>query len=215
MKKKLSSLLIITLLSSLNCVFAQLVGINTTTPKSTLDVNGDLTVRSTPDFVNGSLYSIGIDNDGKVVKKNLSSFNKYLGFAPMASSHSVSLPFVLEDGYIIKIIGTSIGASGGIMVNFEISFLGKTYLGAKLQPIATTGSTIYPEVTLNSTQSVFSGKSLEVLANAGSSSSSVYGHTLSYNSTTGIITDTFNDTTPYYPNAGTFIIYSFEKYKRN
>lgn len=220
MKKNIHSTfaIIVLLLSYLN-IYAQngKVGINTENPQSTLDINGDLTIRSTPNFDSGMLSELGVNQNGQVLKKNQFSYNVYLGLSPLAATQNINLPLALDDNYITRITGTSIGACYGVIVNFEILFIGKTYLGAKLQGISTDNTTTYSKITLSNNQTIF-GKSLELLAKAStrcSDPNGLYGHTLTYNSTTGIINVKYYDVPTYYPSAGTFVIYSFDRYLRN
>lgn len=102
MKFSITYLLLSLLISQFS--IAQNTGINTTTPKATLDVNGDIIIRDVPLLGhNGddSFFEIGLDNENRVVTKNkeVKSFSRYLGFAPMAPSHTVNIPILLEKNY--------------------------------------------------------------------------------------------------------------------
>lgn len=143
---------------------------------------------------------------------SISSYNTYLGYSPMAATHTQTIPLTLENGYLTKITGTSVGACFGVMVDFTIYFIGTSYLGASLQARATSNTTTYAAVTLSSSQSIF-GAPLERLAKANcGGSTSTTGHTLSYSA--GQINVSFLDQTPYFPNAGLFIIYTIDKVKQ-
>lgn len=72
--KKLILLLLPTLL------FSQ-VGVNTTQPSATLDVNGDLRVRQVP-TVNTANYVLVVDNDGNVKKMLVSALSNSNGTCP-------------------------------------------------------------------------------------------------------------------------------------
>ncbi|PWW20604.1 hypothetical protein [Chryseobacterium sp. AG844] len=190
------------------------VGINTTTPTQTLDVNGNGRFRLIPDVQKDALfYRLGVNVAGDLTKEtSISSYNTYLGFSPMAPTHTQTIPLTLENGYLTKITGTSIGAVAGVMVDFTIYFIGTSYLGASLQARATTNNNTYAAVTLSSSQSVF-GTPLEKLANAVINPSYPNaGHTLSYSA--GQITVSFLDFPIYYPNAGLFVIYTIDKIKQ-
>lgn len=156
------------------------VGINTPTPTQTLDVNGNGRFRQVPDIQKDALfYRLGINEAGVLAKEtSISSYNTYLGFSPRVPTHTPTLPLTLENGYLTKITGTSIGACVGVMVDFTIYFIGTSYIGATLQARATANSNSYNAVTLSSNQSVF-GTPLETLANA-SACGGTSGHTLSY-----------------------------------
>ena len=192
------------------------VGIGTTAPSQKLDVDGTARLRNVPVLgVDESFYEVGMKTDGTIVKKSAepSSYNTYLGFDPPASTHAQALPFTIEDNYLTIIKGTSVGACYGVIVNFEITFIGKRYIGATLQAFSAVDNKTYAETKLGPNASVF-GTSLEVLAHA-STCSTTSGHTLTFDSTTGKITDTFRDTGNYYKDAGTFVITSYEKYKQH
>lgn len=195
----------------------QAVGINTELPKATLDVNGDVIVRNVPVQTSGSFFSIGINDKNQVVTKSadVTSYAIYLGFDPKAPKQSEVLPIKLENGYITKITGTTIGACYGVMVDFTIVYLGTRYLGATLKAINTLPGVVkdYPPVVLDSTKPVF-GTALEVLAKA-SECSPLIGHFLTYDTTKNEISVRFNDTTVYYKDAGTFVIYNIDKIRQH
>lgn len=189
----------------LSIILKAQVGINTDSPKTTLDINGELTIRNTP-IEDGKFYDLGINDDGLIVKKSeyITSYSTYLGYDPMASTHEEILPFTLEDGYIMKIDGVSIGGCYGVMVNFTFNFIGNTFIGGKIQ------GGDKPEVILTGSNSIY-GTPLEKIANASGCTPS--GHTLTLVNNNQIRVS-FHDEPTYYPNAGVFVIYNFEKVKQ-
>ncbi|MCT2406778.1 MFS transporter [Chryseobacterium antibioticum] len=188
------------------------LGVGTISPTERLDVNGNARFRLIPNVQKDALfYKLGVNAAGDLAKEtSISSYNTYLGFNPAAPTHTKTIPLTLENGYLTKISGTSIGACMGVMVDFTIYFIGTSYLGASLQARATSGTTTFAAVTLSSSQSIF-GTSLERLANASGCSASV-GHILSYSA--GQITVSFFDQPTYFTNAGLFVIYSIDKVKQ-
>lgn len=70
------------------------VGVNTTSPSATLDVNGDLRVRQIP-TVNTANYVLVVDDSGNVEKMALSSLNSSNGTCPNFLKNESS-------GYYIK-----------------------------------------------------------------------------------------------------------------
>lgn len=217
MKLSIPSLFFLLITSQFS--IAQNVGVNTKTPKSALDVNGDLIIRNVPLLGhNGddSYFEIGIDNENRIITKNkeIKSYSRYLGFDPMAPSHTVKIPIKLEKNYITKFTGTSIGACYGVKVDFEIQFIDKKFISAVLQayPLAELqASTVYDRVILTSKSNIFS-QYLEKLANASACTDS--GHIFSLD-TEGNIVVTYFDAPTYFPNAGIFVIYNVEKTKYN
>lgn len=191
------------------------LGINTTNPSANLDVNGTVRIGEIPTVAdeNTKFTFIGVDESGNVVKENdaFSSFTKYLGFDPMALEHTVVLPFSLDSGYIYQIEGMTVGACYGVIVNFKIYFIGDKYLGATLQAIASSKDDVYAAVVLPASKSIF-GTPLEVLANA-STCSKTSGHTLTYLPETRQIKVAYYDVPKYFPDAGTFVITNFSKFK--
>jgi len=193
------------------------VGIGTTSPTQKLDVDGTARLRNAPLLgIGDNFYEVGMKADGTIVKKSTdpSGYSTYLGFSPMAPTHSQVLPFTIEDNYISIIKGTSVGACRGVIVNFEITFIGKKYIGAKLQAFSTQNNDTYNEVKRGPNQSIFN-RPLEVLANAGCYSDSTTGHTLTYNNNNGKITVSFFDQGDVFENAGTFVVSSFERFKQH
>jgi len=57
------------------------VGVNTTSPSATLDVNGDLRVRQIP-TVNATQYVLTVDDNGNVKKVAVSALNNSNGTCP-------------------------------------------------------------------------------------------------------------------------------------
>lgn len=186
------------------------VGINTATPQSTLDVNGDLIVRGIPVLEDGFFTDIGVNEYGKVYKRNdsFTSYSVYLGFDPMAITHTDTIPVTFQYGYMYRIEGISIGACEGTLVYFTVTLIGTRYVGATLQAVATreNSTTVYPPVTLTASQPIFNvGQSLEYLAgNTGCGSK--WGHTLTYLAETNQIVVDFLDDGTYFKDAGTFAI---------
>jgi hypothetical protein len=216
MKLSITSLLFL-LITTQICV-AQNTGINTKNPKATLDINGDLIIEKIPlvghngDF---SFYQLGYDNENRIVTKSkeIESFSIYLGFSPMAPTHTAKIPVKIEKGYITKITGTSIGACFGVKVDFELQFIDKKFISAVLQAYSLKESepdTVYDRVVITNSLTFFT-KSLETLAKATACSADS-GHTLSLN-TDDTLSVTFLDKPTYYPNSGIFVIYNVNKTK--
>lgn len=215
---KVSIKCLLFLLITTQVCIAQKTGINIANPKAAFDVNGDIIIRNVPLVGhNGdeSFYEIGLDNENRIVTKNkdIKSYSIYLGFDPIAPSHTAKIPIKIEKDYITKITGTSIGACNGVKVDFELQFIDKKFISAILQAYSLKESDpkVYDRVVLTSATNIF-GSTLESLAKAGCSGSSTTGHTLSLN-TDATLSVTFNDTPTYFPNAGVFVIYSVEKTK--
>lgn len=214
---KLSITCLLFLLITLQVCIAQDTGVNTKNPKATLDVNGDLIIRTIPlvgHNGDNSFYQLGFDNENRIVTKtkDIGSFSLYLGFSPMAPSHTANMPLKIEKDYITKITGTSIGACNGVKVDFELQFIDKKFISAILQAYSLKESEpkVYDRVVLTSATNIF-GSPLEILAKA-STCSGQSGHTLSLK-TDDTISVTFLDSPAYYPNAGVFVIYSVDKTK--
>lgn len=182
------------------------LGINKKDPIETnLDVDGSVAFRNLPTLEIGSFTDIGVNNDGILYKRNqaFTSYSVYLGFDPMAKSHTDTIPLHFQDGYMYKLEGIAVGACQGVLISYTILFIGNKYSGATLQASTTkVGSTDkYNPVVLSATED-FWGKYLEVLAGAGSCGE--VGHQLSYDGVNLIVT--FTDDSPYYLDAGTFAI---------
>lgn len=215
---KVSIKCLLFLLITTQVCIAQKTGINIANPKATFDVNGDIIIRNVPlvgHNGDGSFYEIGLDNENRIVtkSKDAGSFSLYLGFDPMAPSHSVKIPIKIEKNYITKITGTSIGACEGVKVDFELQFIDKRFISAILQgyPLSESQKAkVYERVILTSATNVF-GTPLEILAKA-SSCGSESGHILSLNPD-DTLSVTFSDKPTYFPNAGVFVIYSVDKTK--
>lgn len=217
MKLSITHLLFLLIISQV-CI-AQNTGINTLNPKATLDVNGDLIIKKVPLLGhngNFSFFQLGLDNENRVVtkSKDVESFSLYLGFSPMAPSHTADISLKIEKDYITKITGTSIGACNGVKVDFELQFIDKKFISAILQAYSLKESDpkVYDRVVLTSATNIF-GSPLEILAKA-STCGGQSGHTLSLK-TDDTISVTFLDSPAYYPNAGVFVIYSVDKTKYN
>lgn len=215
MKLSITHLLFLLIISQV-CI-AQNTGINTLNPKATLDVNGDLIIKKVPLLGhngNFSFFQLGLDNENRVVtkSKDVGSFSLYLGFDPMAPSHTADISLKIEKDYITKITGTSIGACNGVKVDFELQFIDKKFISAILQAYSLKESDpkVYDRVVLTNATNIF-GSPLEILAKA-STCGGQSGHTLSLK-TDDTISVTFLDSPGYYPNAGVFVIYSVDKTK--
>lgn len=186
------------------------LGVNTDLPLTSVDINGDLAIRNIPVLEDGFFTDIGVDQAGKVFRRNESftSYSVYLGFDPMAQVHIDTIPLTLEAGYIYKIEGISIGACEGILTYFTLTFVGTRYVGANLQAVATRdeGTTVFPPVVLTASQPVFNvNKSLEFLA-GHTACGSTYGHTLEYLTDKNQFVVSFKDESTYFKDAGTFAI---------
>lgn len=186
------------------------LGVNTSLPETSVDINGDLAVRNIPVLEDGFFTDIGVDEKGKIYRRNdsFTSYSVYLGFDPMAATHVDTIPVKFEAGYIYKLEGISIGACEGTLVYFTITFVGNRYVGATLQAVATRdgGTKVYPSVALTAAQSVFNvNQSLEYLA-GNTLCGAQYGHTLQYIADTNEIIVTFLDEGKYFKDAGTFAI---------
>lgn len=214
----MSNVIYIILLLFFNSIYGQTnkaIGINTDLPLATLDINGDFIIREVPIQHSGSFYALGVNEKKQFVTKSadVTSYAVYLGLDPKAPSQTQELPINLEDGYITKITGTTIGACYGVMVDFTIVYLGKRYLGATLKGISTQANVVkdFPTVVLDSSMSIF-GKPLEELAKATTCPlDGTDGHILTFNNTTNKMKVTFSDKPEYFKDAGTFIIYNIDK----
>lgn len=186
------------------------LGINTNAPLTSVDINGDLAIRNIPVLEDGFFTDIGVDQMGKVYRRNESftSYSVYLGFDPMAQSHIDTIPLTLEAGYIYKIEGISIGACEGTLTYFTITFVGTRYVGATLQAVATRDNStkVFAPVILTAAQPIFNvNRSLESLAGQ-SGCGSTYGHTLQYLTDKNQLVVSFKDEKVYFKDAGTFAI---------
>lgn len=96
--------LLIALVFSIHFVSAQ-VGINTTTPENTLDVNGSTRVRDMEEVTNPddekSKYVVTADENGVLTKVDKSTFNNLLSTKALSSAvENLSTDSKIYDGYL-------------------------------------------------------------------------------------------------------------------
>lgn len=120
--KKLSSLFLVLPFM----VIAQ-VGINTTTPTKTLDVNGEARIRNTP-TATGSYSVLVVDSDGNVKKIPVSALQTPSGTCPNLNrftSHGYSLNFYSYSS--VPNPGNSLTINGLNFVSSSSFILGNVY----------------------------------------------------------------------------------------
>lgn len=108
---KLKYLSILFLVFYASCCFAQ-VGINTTTPLSTLDVNGNLNVREVG-IVNALVTGSAVFNGGPPGSASLIDDGVYISLSPFAGNQEFILPNAVDIPgriYVLRNISNSITA---------------------------------------------------------------------------------------------------------
>ncbi|MDR3271983.1 MAG: hypothetical protein LBT29_00670 [Flavobacteriaceae bacterium] len=203
-------------------IFAQ-VGINTETPKTELDVNGNITVRKMKNAENNNFtnyYGILSDEEGQFYRSSPEpiSYSKYLGYEPMAAEHDFELPTTLKKGYITTITGVGIGACCGAPFTFTLTFKDSRLISGVIERTSVetgTGSYTTPGTVILSRNNVsdLTSKPIDNLDGKITCPASAYGHYMQINETTGKITVKFLDIPQFFPDAGTFSVTNVTKVK--
>lgn len=105
------ALILITVLCAVNCGLAQ-VGINTATPLSTLDINGNLTIKEIG-VVNANLAGSATFNGGPPGSATLINDGVYISMTPTAGNDEFILPNAVNVPgriYILRNISNSVNA---------------------------------------------------------------------------------------------------------
>ncbi|MDR4953623.1 hypothetical protein REB14_15700 [Chryseobacterium sp. ES2] len=102
------------------------VGINTTAPTKTLDVNGDARIRNLPTLTSSTVSPLFSDENGVLGKATIApqsqvAFNTSTNAFPFsASNYNTGAPqtIPITSGHaVLNTIGATIGTSGRIMIN--------------------------------------------------------------------------------------------------